>query len=261
MSGAKVLEIDRDLYRYKMKDLCEATGLDRQAIHFYIQQGLLPPGRKTGRNMAWYTEEHLERIHWIKKLQHERFLPLKAIKALLDGRAEALAPEQQRFLQNVRERLDDSMTGRAPIARVAVDALVERAGVERRDVDEAESLGLISVVREEGEESISADDAWVFESLGELRRLGFTVERGFTIADLAFYHDAMSGLLRKEAALLSSRLSDIPPQEAARMIERAVPIINQNLARVHTQLVREFFGDLLGGAPDSVTDPSPSPES
>lgn len=24
----------------KMRDLCDATGLNRQAIHFYIQQGL-----------------------------------------------------------------------------------------------------------------------------------------------------------------------------------------------------------------------------
>ena len=54
-AGAKVLPIDRDRYRYKMKDLADATGLDRQGIHFYIQQGLLPPGHKTGRNMAWYT--------------------------------------------------------------------------------------------------------------------------------------------------------------------------------------------------------------
>ena len=37
---------------YRMKDLCELTGLPRQVIHFYIQQGLVPPGVKTGRNMA-----------------------------------------------------------------------------------------------------------------------------------------------------------------------------------------------------------------
>ena len=69
---------------YKMKDLCERTGLGRQAIHFYIQRGLLPPGHKTGHNMAYYSEVHLERIQLIRKLQHERFLPLDAIKAILD---------------------------------------------------------------------------------------------------------------------------------------------------------------------------------
>ena len=80
-----------------------------QAIHFYIQQGLLPPGRKTGRNMAWYTEEHVERLHLIKKLQHERFLPLKAIKALFDGEDGVFSPRQHAFLAGVKERLTESL--------------------------------------------------------------------------------------------------------------------------------------------------------
>ena len=33
---------------YRMRDLCSITGLSRQAIHFYIQQGLVPEGTKTG---------------------------------------------------------------------------------------------------------------------------------------------------------------------------------------------------------------------
>ena len=44
--------IDRARFPYRMKDLCDRTGLPRQVIHFYIQQGLLPEGQKTGRNMA-----------------------------------------------------------------------------------------------------------------------------------------------------------------------------------------------------------------
>ncbi|MEM6956901.1 MAG: MerR family transcriptional regulator, partial [Myxococcota bacterium] len=62
----------------RMRDLCKASGLERQAIHFYIQQGLLPPGIKTGRNTAVYSSEHVERLHLIRQLKEERFLPLKA---------------------------------------------------------------------------------------------------------------------------------------------------------------------------------------
>ena len=64
MNGASART--EDGYTLRMRDLCEATGLDRQAVHFYIQQGLLPPGRKTGRNMAWYTHAHVERLDLIK---------------------------------------------------------------------------------------------------------------------------------------------------------------------------------------------------
>lgn len=241
--GAKVLPIDRERYRYKMKDLADATGLDRQGIHFYIQQGLLPPGHKTGRNMAWYTEAHMERLRLIKKLQHERFLPLKAIKALLDGREEALAPEQQQFLHDVREVLDESLSSRGPAERVSVADLIRRAGVDLDDLEQAEALGLATVIRADGEPYISTGEAWLFDALGELRQLGFSKERGFTVKDVAFYHEAMTGLFRQEVGLLSSRLSHLQPSEAARMIERAMPIVNQTLSRLHTQLVREFFGD------------------
>lgn len=51
---AEAREAAEERYPYRMKDLCELTGLGRQAIHFYIQRELLPPGYKTGRNMAYY---------------------------------------------------------------------------------------------------------------------------------------------------------------------------------------------------------------
>ena len=35
--------------RYRMGELCTLTGLPRQVIHFYIHEGLLPEGTKTGK--------------------------------------------------------------------------------------------------------------------------------------------------------------------------------------------------------------------
>ena len=37
---SEAVDLDEARWMYRMKDLCEATGLPRQAIHFYIQQGL-----------------------------------------------------------------------------------------------------------------------------------------------------------------------------------------------------------------------------
>src|SRR5688500_20290219 len=91
---------------FRMRDLCEMTGLSRQAIHFYIQQGLVPEGRKTGRNMAWYGPEHVERLQLVRRLQEERFLPLKAIRALLDGETAPLDPAKRALLPDVGARLD-----------------------------------------------------------------------------------------------------------------------------------------------------------
>ena len=77
----------------RMKDLIAETGLTRDTIHFYISEGLVPPPTHKRRNMAWYGPEHLERLNVIKTLQEERFLPLKAIKAVLaQEEREGIAP-------------------------------------------------------------------------------------------------------------------------------------------------------------------------
>ena len=239
-------DVDRAAFPYKMKDLCEATGLDRQAIHFYIQQGLLPPGRKTGRNMAFYAEEHLTRLALIKKLQHERFLPLKAIKALLDGREERFTPAQHRLLADVRERLDDALVPPAGArATLEAEALMARTGVERDDVERAKELGLLaSRVDPDGVERVSEDDAWMFELLGELRGVGFSKELGFVVDDVAFYEEAAAKLFEEEVQLISSRLAHLPPEKVARMIERGLPIIHALIVRFHAAKLREFFGSM-----------------
>lgn len=233
--------------RYRMKDLCDATGLPRQAIHFYIQQGLLPPGEKTGRNMAWYGEEHVERLRLIKKLQHERFLPLKAIKALLDGQGEAFSPTQRRFLLEVKDRFGEGVPRRERRRMVDADALVVRAGVQRAEIERAVEIGLLGAHRtDDGRLEIAEDDAWMVELFGEMRRLGFTEDLGFTVDDVRFYDEAMSTLFRQEVVLLSSRLSHLPPAQVAQMIERALPVIHAFLTRYHAARVRDFFEAMEG---------------
>jgi len=233
---------DRGKWRYKMKDLCEASGLERQAIHFYIQQGLLPPGHKTGRNMAWYAEEHLERLHLIRKLQQERFLPLKAIKALLDGRDEDFSPEQQAFLGRVKERLDVRVSGTTPATPVPLDELTEKLGVDPRDVEEAIELGTLAVSEQDGRRMVAEKDMWLLELFAKMRGLGFTRELGFTIEDVTFYETIMNRLFREEMRLVSRRMTNIPPEQAAKMIENALPIIHTILTRYHESLIDDFFG-------------------
>jgi hypothetical protein len=88
---------------------------------------------------------------------------------------------------------------------------------------------------------IAEKDAWIFEEFAAMLNAGFTRERGFSIADVAFYQDAMRTLFRREVGLIASRLAHLPPEEAARMIERALPIVHSFLARYHADQVRELF--------------------
>lgn len=231
---------------YRMKDLCEAAGLPRQAIHFYIQQGLLPPGRKTGRNMAWYTDEHIERLRLIKKLQHEQFLPLKAIKALFDGEDGVFSPRQYAFLAGVKEELAESLKtsdDRSPT--LSPQEIADRTGIDAQDVERAFELGLVGGTRARGALRIAAADAWIFEVFGKIRAAGFTPDLGFSVEDMAFYEDAITKLLNEAVRLLSSRLSELPADKVAMMIEEVVPILDHYVMRLHSTKIREFFANVL----------------
>ena len=232
----------------RMKDLCAETGLPRQAIHFYIHEGLLPPGTKTGRNMALYGVEHVERLKLIKKLQHERFLPLKAIKALLDGSEEHFAPAQRNMMLDVKQRLAHGQLVRpdgAPEVTVRADDVCTRADVPRSDLDHAVEIGLLGSREDEtGATVIAADDAWMIEAWGELRRLGYADDLGLRIDDLTLVQEVVDELFNREAVLLASRIDRISPERAAAMIERALPIVHHFLTGLHLKKIRAFFATL-----------------
>ena len=235
--------VDRERYPYKMRDLCEETGLDRQAIHFYIQQGLVPEGFKTGRNMAYYGQEHLDRIRLIRKLQHERFLPLKAIKAMFDGRDESFTPEQRSLLADVRPHLA-AVFGGGDRETVAAAPLLEAQGLAISELHALEKLGLLTTVKVDGELRVASQDAWMIELWGGLRGAGLSRELGFEVADLAIYEEAIGGLLERELGVMVPRLAHLPPAEAASLVERALPLINVFLVRYHMTRVRNFFSTL-----------------
>src|SRR6187549_3296739 len=68
----------------KISELAERADVPVATVRHYLREGLLPEPVKTSRNMAWYPPEFVERIQLIKELQERRFMPLKAIKGLLE---------------------------------------------------------------------------------------------------------------------------------------------------------------------------------
>jgi DNA-binding transcriptional MerR regulator len=74
-----------------LPELADRAGVSIRTVRYYIQQGLLqePEARGPG---AHYTEEHLDRLLLIKRLQKEH-LPLAEIrKAIQSGAAETAIP-------------------------------------------------------------------------------------------------------------------------------------------------------------------------
>lgn len=238
--------LDRDRWPYRMKDLCELTGLDRQTVHFYISKGLVPEGHKTGRNMAYYGAEHLERIRLIRELQHERFLPLDAIRAVLDGEDAGFTHEQKAMLVEVKERVADVLRDarESPQARqalVPLAPLLRQHQVDVTELDQLVELGLLALVEVEGELHLPEHDIWLVELWGSLRAAGFTEELGFRVEDLVMYAETISELFRREIRSLVPRLAKLPADRAAELFRRGLPLINSFLIRYHTAKARQFF--------------------
>ena len=228
---------------YRMRDLCSLTGLSRQAIHFYIQQGLVPEGTKTGRNMAYYGPEHVERLRLVRRLQEERYLPLKQIRALLDGDAAAVGDSQRELLLEVRARLSAAMRG-AEVRVVDVDRHAADHGVDPADLARMIELGLIQLRSvDDGARMVASDGTWLIDLWGQLRKLGYSRDRGFSVDDLVPVHAAIGSLFDHEASMLR-RLADVPPARLAEMVERALPVMNALVVQLHAAAVRGFLTGL-----------------
>ncbi|NLT67454.1 MAG: MerR family transcriptional regulator [Acidobacteria bacterium] len=85
---------------YDIKTVCAEAGVTPRTVHYYIQQGLLPPAGSQGPG-ARYGEGHLARLKLIKLLQSEH-LPLSDIRRRLESLDDAQVEQLVREHQNKR---------------------------------------------------------------------------------------------------------------------------------------------------------------
>jgi DNA-binding transcriptional MerR regulator len=83
----------------RISELAERSGVSPGTIKHYLREGLLGSEEevvRTSRNMAYYPAAFVQRIELIKRLQEQRFLPLRVIRELLavdpEGAARLLGP-------------------------------------------------------------------------------------------------------------------------------------------------------------------------
>ena len=224
----------------RMRDVTAGTQLSRQAIHFYIAEGLLPPPLSSGRNKALYGPEHLERLHWIQKLQRDHFLSLTAIKSVLNGEdAEGFSPEQQQLLRRVRDELPDWARPSGHHGVRIADLIGERLSED--DLIELAQAGLIEIKGSGAERSISEADREIVDCFIQYGEAGASRDRGYRPGHLATMNQAIDGLVQQFSQLYAARWVDAPAKEAAAFLEAVLPIDERLLAI----LLRKKFRALL----------------
>jgi DNA-binding transcriptional MerR regulator len=196
----------------KMRELAEASGVSAGTIKHYLREGLLPEPVKTSRNMAWYPPEFVERIQLIKELQERRFMPLKAIKGLLDLEGQA--------------------------TRVSAAELRRRYGVPQAVLDRLAELDVIAPTSR----GYGASDVRIVEAISRFRAGGYDERIGFTVYDTLRYKRAMEELVKEEVQVIMERLGgDVDADRAAELIETGAEPLRDLISALHTKaLVAEL---------------------
>lgn len=225
----------------KISALAKQSGVPVATVKHYLREGLLPePVARTGRNMSWYAPSTVERIRSIKRLQQERFLPLKIIKEVLDKVGDdagdlATAAAISRFVE--RETPE--------AARTRAELLA--SGVAGAELDWLEGVGLITPTGRGDQKTYRGDDLAILRVLGRARRVGLAPEM-LPTAILADYARAIRELVRTELALFRAGVIPLAGDELDALADQATALSEQLVVLLRRKLLLPTLEQLLAEA-------------
>ncbi|HEX4806041.1 MAG TPA: MerR family transcriptional regulator [Conexibacter sp.] len=217
----------------KISELAERSGVSAGTIKHYLREGVLGGEeqiRRTSRNMAWYPSEFVERIRLIKRLQEERFMPLRVIGQLLredPQRVEALVELEDRII----ERAAVAAGERGRTSRRAVE---QAYGVPRNVLERLEELEVLTP----NARGYDPYDVKVIEAISRFRAGGYDEAIGFTVYDTLRYREALQPLVEEEVRVLLGRLAgSVEEDRAVEIIASGAEPLEELIAAMHSKLL------------------------
>ena len=188
-TGSRMLRIGEVVRRLSH----EFPDISISKIRFLEDEGLLAPQRTRG-GYRLFSEDDLERLTTILRLQRDEFLPLRVIREEL---AAGAGKERRRRRTSALGEQEDGLD---------LEGLCERAGIGPQRARELEEFGLLEPRVESGQRVYSEADAEVAEACETLARFGIAPRhlRAFRTAA-----DRESGLLE---ALVAPALRSRNPE-------------------------------------------------
>ncbi len=222
---------ERQLLR--MSELAERTGVSPGTIRYYLREGLLGPGEdvvRTSRNMAYYPDSYVERISLIKRLQEERFLPLRVIRGALEE-----DPERVNALVELEDRIIEGALARASEGGwLSRSAATKRYGVPRKVLERLGEIGVLTPTRR----GYASEDLKIIEAIASFRAGGYEEALGFTVYDTLRYREALEPLVEEELSALLGRLAGtVEVERAMEIIAAGVEPLRELIGAVHSKLL------------------------
>src|SRR5881227_1358464 len=216
----------------KISELAERSGVSAATIKHYLREGLLgneDDVLRTSRNMAYYPPEFVERVRLIKRLQEERFMPLKVIRELIERdpyRVARMIELEDRILELAIEARE---TGRVSRAKVR-----ETYAVPQNVLDRLEGLGVLTPTAR----GYDGDDVAIIEAISRFRAGGYEEAIGFTVYDTLRYREALQPLVQEEVRVLLDRLVDeVEVERAVEIIASGAEPLRDLIGAMHSKLL------------------------
>jgi DNA-binding transcriptional MerR regulator len=216
----------------KMSELAERSGVSAGTIKHYLREGLLGNGeevKRTSRNMAYYPEDFVERVRLIKRLQEERFMPLRVIRQVMAGDPERAARLIELEDRIIEKAVKAGETGRASRARVRT-----AYDVPRNVLDRLEELEILTP----NARGYDADDVAIIEAISRFRAGGYEEAIGFTVYDTLRYREALQPLVEEEVRVLLDRLAgQLDVERAVEIIASGAEPLRDLIGAMHSKLL------------------------
>ncbi|MEA2297938.1 MAG: hypothetical protein QOF77_874 [Solirubrobacteraceae bacterium] len=214
----------------KMSELVERSGVGAATIKHYLREGLLPEPVRTSRNMAYYGPEFVERLTLIKRLQEQRFMPLRLIKRMLSEEPDRLAA-----LLELEDRIiEKALSHSQEQARVPAAEVGRRYDVPQAALDRLAELGVLTP----SPAGYDPDDVKVIEAIGRFRASGYDETLGFTVYDTLRYREALEPLVAKEVRTLLGRLTgEVDVDRAVEIISAGAEPLRELIGAMHSKLL------------------------
>ena len=220
----------------RVEELALAAEVSVDTIRYYQKQRLLPPPGRDGR-LAYYGDEHLDRIARIKELQRRGFT-LAVIRRFLAGELDPADEPLAAAVAGAEEEEGDE-------ERFRIDELAHRVGVPQPMLDALLREGLLIPRMVGGEPSFTSADVTMLKGGLRLLEAGLPLPELFALA--RHHHEVTREVAAEAVELFDTwvrkplRASDLPEDEKA---ERLVEAFRTLLPAV-TALVAHHFGRIL----------------
>jgi DNA-binding transcriptional MerR regulator len=216
----------------KMSELAERSGVSAGTIKHYLREGLLGDGdeiKRTSRNMAYYPEEFVERIRLIKRLQEDRFMPLRLIREVI-----ASEPERAARLVEIEDRILDRAIAAREAGRTSRTAVRETYDLPQNVLDRLEELEILTP----NARGYEPDDIEIIEAISRFRAGGYEEAIGFTVYDTLRYREALQPLVEEEVKVLLGRLAtQVEVDRAVEIISSGAQPLRELIGAMHSKLL------------------------